>query len=349
MILRPRAVLSLVAVLLAVAAALEVVLVARTVIIWILISLFLAVAIDPAVQRLQRTRIRRRGAAVAIVYLAALLLVAAIAAVIIPTLARQVDDFIKAVPGYVNDLTQGRGPLGFLERKYNVVEKVQQAVGNGGSGKLLSHAGVLISVGKGVASFVAGLVTIILLTLFMLLEGPQWVERGYHALPEASHARWRDVGHEIYRTVSGYVTGNLVISAICGAVYGIALAILGVPYALALGFIAAVLDLIPLAGATVGGLIVVGVAFADSVTAGIVMAVIVVAYQQLENHVLQPVVYGRTVDLSPLAVLIAVLIGAQVAGVLGALGAIPIAGTLQVLLRSAINERRSRTSAPAAA
>lgn len=342
---RPRAVLSLVGVLLAVAAALEVLRLARTVIVWILISLFLALALNPAVERIRRMGIRRRGGAVAVVYAAALLIFAGLMALIVPTLADQVDAFVKAAPGYVRDLTQGRGPLGFLETKYNVVEKVQKAVDAGAGSKVLSHAGVLISVGKGAATFVAGFITIIFLTLFMLLEGPAWIDRSLAALPPASRERWRDVGAQIYATVSGYVTGNLVISAICGVVYGIALAVMGVPYALALGFIAAVLDLIPLAGATLGGFLVTGVAFSDSLTAGIVVAVVVIAYQQVENHILQPVVYGRTVDLSPLAVLIAVLIGAEVAGVLGALAAIPVAGTLQVLIRSSLAERERRRTA----
>lgn len=346
---RARAVLSLVGLLLAVAVVLWIVYVARTVITWILISIFLTLAINPAVERLKDAGVKRRGAAVAIVYVAALLLVGAIMAVVIPTLATQVDSFVTALPGYVEDLTNGRGPLGFLQSEYDVVDKVRKAVRDGAGSQVLSQAGVLISVGKGVATFLAGVITIVFLTLFMLLEGPQWLERGYRTLPEASQERWRGVGHDVYKTVGGYVTGNLLISAICGTVYGVALAVLGVQYALALGFIAAVLDLIPLAGATIGGAIVIGVAFVDSTTAGIAMAVVVIAYQQAENHILQPVVYGKTVDLSPLAVLIAVLIGAEVAGVLGALAAIPVAGTLQVLVRSSINERRRKPLATPAA
>jgi predicted PurR-regulated permease PerM len=121
---------------------------------------------------------------------------------------------------------------------------------------------------------------------------------------------------------------------------------MGVPYALALGLVVAILDLIPLAGATLAGIIIVTVAFLTSVTAGIVVAVFFVLYQQLENHLLQPLVYGRTVQLSPLAVLIAVLIGAEVAGVLGALSAIPVAGTLQILLVDWREHRRTGTPPP---
>ena len=124
---------------------------------------------------------------------------------------------------------------------------------------------------------------------------------------------------------------------------GIVLWIAGVPYAVALGLLVALLDLIPLAGATIAAVLVVLVAIAASgTTAAIIVGVFFVVYQQLENHVIQPLVYGRTVQLSPLAVLVSVLIGAQIAGVLGALAAIPLAGALQVLLvdwRSARVER----------
>jgi predicted PurR-regulated permease PerM len=115
---------------------------------------------------------------------------------------------------------------------------------------------------------------------------------------------------------------------------------MGVPYAVALGLLVALLDLIPLAGATVAGIVVVGISFLHSVPAGIVLLVFMIVYQQLENHFLQPVIYGRTVQLSPLVVLVAVLIGAALAGILGALAAIPVAGAIQVLLRDMLAHRR---------
>ena len=180
------------------------------------------------------------------------------------------------------------------------------------------------------------------MTFFMLLEGRDWVERFYSLLPEPSQPRWRAVGHDIYRTVGGYVTGNLLISLIAGVTATIVLLVMGVPYAVALGLIVAVLDLIPLAGATLAAIIVTTVAFLHSAPAGIVVLVFFIVYQQLENHFLQPVIYGRTVQLSPLAVLVAVLIGAELAGILGALAAIPTAGSLQVIIKDALAARRAR-------
>src|SRR6187200_2477705 len=151
-------------------------------------------------------------------------------------------------------------------------------------------------------------------------------------MPPASRPRWRNVGHRIAQTVSGYVTGNLLLSVIAGVTSTIALLIMGVPFALALGLVVAVLDLIPLAGATLAGLLLTTVGLLTSLTAGIVLLVFFILYQQLENHVLQPLVYGRTVQLSPLVVLISILIGSEVAGLLGALGAIPIAGAFQIVI-----------------
>jgi predicted PurR-regulated permease PerM len=170
------------------------------------------------------------------------------------------------------------------------------------------------------------------------------MDRFYSLLPEQSQPRWRAVGHDIYRTVGGYVTGNLLISLIAGTATTIVLLIVGVPYSVALGLVVAILDLIPLAGATIAAIIVAIVAFLHSVVAGIVSVAFFIAYQQIENHILQPVVYGRTVQLSPLAVLIAVLIGAELAGVLGALAAIPVAGAVQVILVDYLRHRRARAA-----
>ncbi len=330
---RPRAVLSVLGVLLAVGLVLWVVWIALQVITWILVALFLALALNPAVEALQRRGVRRRGLAVAITYLTALAVAAGIAAAFLPTLVDQVRHFADAVPGYVEDLTKGRGRLGFLETRYHIVERVREAIKGGNADKLLGATTTAVAVTKGVITAIVATVTILFMTLFMLLEGPDWVERAYGLLPEQSRPRWRAVGRDVYRTIGGYVTGNLLISLIAGITSGVLLLAVGVPYAAALGLVVALLDLIPLAGATLAAIIVTLVAFAaNGLTAGLIVLVFFVVYQQLENHVIQPVVYGRTVQLSPLAVLIAVLVGAQVAGILGALGAIPIAGAIQVLL-----------------
>jgi predicted PurR-regulated permease PerM len=346
---RSRTVLVVLGIVLSVALTLQVLWLARQVLTWILISVFLALALNPTVEWFQRRGVRRRGVAAALTYLITLSALTMIGALFIPTLVDQVNEFVDNIPGYVDDLTRGEGRLGFLERDYQVVEKVREAVQEGGASRLLGVSGTALAITKSIVTAIVALVTITFMTFFMLLEGPAWVERFLALLPEASRERWRTVGRDIYRTVGGYVTGNLVISVIAGIVSTVVLLILDVPYAVALGLIVALLDLIPLAGATLAAIIVTTVAFLeDPFPAGVVVLVFFIVYQQLENHVLQPLVYGRTVQLSPLAVLIAVLIGAELAGVLGALAAIPVAGTIQVVLRDQLRVRRERQAQPAA-
>jgi len=340
---RVRTVLAVFALAIAVLALLRLVAVARHVLVWIAIALFLALAINPLVEWLQHRGIRRRSVATSVAILLVLLLFAAVGALFIPTLVDNVNKFVDAVPGYIDDLTKGRGRLGFLETKYHVVEKVREQIDQGGAKKLLGLSGTAISITRGVINIVVGAITIIFLTFFMLLEGPAWVDRAYSLMSPESQPRWRAVGRDIYRQVGGYVTGNLLISLIAGTLTTIVLLILGVPFAVALGLMVAILDLIPLAGATIAAILIGTVAFLHSIVAGIVVVVFFIVYQQLENHLLQPLVYRRTVALSPLTILIAVLIGAEVAGILGALAAIPVAGSIQVLIYDFLRARRERT------
>jgi predicted PurR-regulated permease PerM len=332
---RPRTVFMVIGIVLATTAVIWVILKSQEVLVWAFTSVLLALALNPAVETFQRLGVRRRGAAAALVYLVVAVFIAGIAALIIPTLIQQVGDFVDAVPGYVQQLTAGRGPLGFLERDYHVVERVRDAVSkNGGSAatSLAGGASTALDVTRSVVTFVAAVVTITFLTLFMLLEGPAWVQRGIEMLPERMQPTWREIADDIYRLIGRYVNGNLLISLIAGTSTTIVLLAIGVPFALALGLIVAILDLIPLAGATLGAIVVTLVALSHSATSAIIVLVFYVVYQQLENHLLQPLIYGRTVRLSPLAILLSVLIGAQVAGVIGALVAIPVGGTIQILL-----------------
>jgi predicted PurR-regulated permease PerM len=337
-----KTILSVLGLIVAVWALLHVIVIARSVIVYVLIAIFLTVAINPLVAWLMRRGIRSRGIAAGTACLLVLIAIAGIGYAFIPTLVDNVNNFVDAAPGYVHDLTRGRGRLGFLETKYHVVERLEHYVKHGGAKKLLGLSGAAISVTKGVLNFIVGTVTVAFLTFFMLLEGPAWMERFYGLLPRESQARWRTVGHEIYRQVGGYVTGNLAISVIAGALATFALLILGVPFAIALGLLVALLDLIPLVGATFAAVVVVAVAFLHSLPAGIVMIVFFILYQQFENHILQPLVYNRTVALSPLTILVSILVGAEVAGILGALAAIPVAGAIQVVILDFLRERRER-------
>ena len=342
---RATTILTVLALTIAVVLLLQLVWVARQVLTWLLIALFLALALNPLVEWFQRHGIPQRGLASAVTFLLALGAIVGLSALFIPTLVDEANGFVRAFPDYVRDITEGRGELGRLAERYDLVERLQMSVEDGGASSVLGLSSTALALTKSIVTLIVAAVTIAFMTFFMLLEGPQWLERIYSVLPEDSRDRWRGVGHKIYRTVGGYVTGNLFISVIAGTTTTILLLILGVPYAFALGLLVAILDLIPLAGATLAAIIVSSVAFLDGTLNGIIVLVFFVLYQQLENHVLQPLVYSRTVQMSPLAILISVLIGAELAGVVGALAAIPVAGTLQVLVLAGLEERRSRQGA----
>ncbi len=343
---RPRAVLSTLGIVIATLGALWFLWTIRGVLVWILIALFLAVALNPAVEWLTGRGVRRRGLAVAIVFGLTLVVVVALSATFVPKVVAEVNDFAEAAPGYVDDLTSGRGKLGELQQRFQIVDKIKAAVDSGGVGGLLGISSKALSVTKSVLSAIVAIVTITFLTLFMLLEGPGWVERGFGLVPDRHRPRARRLGRDIYRTVGGYVIGNIAISLIAGTLTAALLLTLGIPYALALALIVALLDLVPLAGATIAAVIVSSVAFVDSTRNGIIVLIFFLLYQQLENQVIQPVVYRRTVQVSPLVVLVAVLIGAQIAGVVGALVAIPVAGAIQILIRDLAEMRRETEGEP---
>jgi len=342
---RATTILTVLALTIAVVLLLQLVWVARQVLTWLLIALFLALALNPLVEWFQRHGIPRRGLASAVTFLLALGAIVGLSALFIPTLVDEANGFVRAFPDYVRDITEGRGELGRLAERYDLVERLQASVEEGGASRVLGLSSTALALTKSIVTLIVAVVTIAFMTFFMLLEGPQWLERLYSVLPDDSRDRWRGVGDKIYKTVGGYVTGNLFISFIAGTATTVLLLILGVPYAFALGLLVAILDLIPLAGATLAAIIVSSVAFLDGTLNGIIVLVFFVLYQQLENHVLQPLVYSRTVQMSPLAILVSVLIGAELAGVVGALAAIPVAGTLQVLVQAGFEERRSRQGA----
>jgi predicted PurR-regulated permease PerM len=219
---RARTILRILAIAIAVAIVLEVIWISRHVLAWIVISLFLALALDPFVTWIERRGRIPRAPAIGLAYLVLLLVIVAVGWTFVPRLVDEVNGLVNALPGYVHDLTHGRGRLGFLERKYHVVEKVREQVKDGGAKRLLGLSGTAIALTKGVVTVIAATVTIVFLTFFMLLEGRDWLERLYGLLPEKSQPRWRRVGHDVYRTVGGYVTGNLLISLIAGAAITIA-------------------------------------------------------------------------------------------------------------------------------
>jgi predicted PurR-regulated permease PerM len=335
-----RTLVLVLAVLLGAGIVLWLVLATHRIIVWLLIAVFLAVAINPLVALLEGRGLRPRWLSVTVGLLLLTGAIVALGWLLIPPLVDQVNSFARALPGYVEDLVSGKGPLGFLERDYNIVERVREAVAKNGGASLFGLAGGVANVATSTLSAIAAIVTVLVMTIFLLLGGPRWLERFFSSLPDDSQPRYRELGHDLYRSVGGYVRGNVAISLVAGAAAAAVLFPLGADNVLALCVIVAVFDLIPLVGATIGALIVAIVLAFNSVTSVIVWGIFVIVYQQIENHFIQPVVYGRTVQLPAFAVFLAVLVGATLGGVIGALAAIPVASAIQILIRHHLRYRR---------
>ncbi|WP_231930521.1 AI-2E family transporter [Micromonospora coriariae] len=304
----------------------------RRVLVWAVVAAFFAVALKPLVDRLQRLWVRRRALATLLVFLAAFVVVAVLATVILAPLLNELGRFAERAPDLLRDARAGRGPLGQLLERFGVrryVSEHSEQLRTFGTRLRQPAVGVL----RGVVETVAGLVTVIVLAYLMVLEAPRITGRVLAAAGDGQRERLRRVGREVSRTVTGYLTGNLVISVICGALTFVVLALTGVPFAAVIALLVAVADLIPLVGATLGAVIAAGAGFLHSPTAGVVVLVFFVVYQQVENHLLQPLILARAVRLNPLTVLVSVLLAAELAGLLGALLAIPAAGIVQTLLR----------------
>ncbi len=334
-----RAIAAAIAMVLVAAAAVLVVLRVERVLIWLLVSVFLTTALWPLVGVVQQRTRAPRSVAILGVFVVSGLLLAGVIALLVTPIISQGGDFFTALPGYVKQARQGQGPVGELIQRYNLDQfvarneaKLRQGVSGLGGGAT--------QVLGAIASTLAGIASITVLTFLMLLEGPKLLVGGLGALATPRRDRVERVGRDCARAVTGYVAGNLLISVICGLLTFVTLLTLGVPFAGVIAVFVAIADLVPLIGATVGAIVAVAVAFLHSVPAGIVVVVFFLIYQQLENHLLQPLILSRTVKINPLAVLVSILVGAELAGILGALVGIPVAGMIQVLLRDTYDHRR---------
>ena len=338
-VLVPRTILVWVAVTAAAILALMFVYLALDAISWVLVAAFFAMALNPVVEALVRRGLGRARAA-AITFVVAFAALGLLGLLVIPPLVTATTEFVEALPRYLRELDAGRGPLAVLERNFHLGERLVDVYERGGIAGLLGLERPGASTARAAADAALALIAVPFLTFFMLLDGKRWVQATLDVVPPGARPRWERVFEGIYRTVGGYVTGNLLISLVAGTVAAITLTAAGVPYALPLAVIVAILDLVPLVGATVAIAVCGVAALSQGVVECVVVVVVLLVYQQLENNVLLPVVYGRTVDLSPLAVLVALLIGAEIAGVLGALAAIPLAGSVSVVARELVRWRR---------
>jgi predicted PurR-regulated permease PerM len=310
------------------------------VLIWMLIAAFFATALHPLVNWLERhVAWCKRWLSTLIVFIVVFAVLAGLMTLFVVPLVREGAQFADQAPKLIEDARAGRGPVGGLLERFHVVNWVQQhrAQIQGYVGGL---SGTTVAVVRGAATTVAGVLTIFVLAYLMVLEAPRLVDGFLAVFPARRARRIRRVGHDCAKTITGYISGNLLISVICGVLTYVVLLVMRVPFAGLIALFVAIADLIPLVGATLGALIASVAGFVHSITAGIVVVVFFVVYQQLENHLLQPLILSRTVKVNPLAVLISILIGVELAGILGALLAIPVAGMIQIIVRDVWDTRR---------
>jgi predicted PurR-regulated permease PerM len=314
----------------------------QRVLIWIIIAGFFAVAVYPVVNWIER-RLPwcRRSLATLVVFLLLVLLIAGVITLFAVPLARQATSLAHQLPALIDDARAGRGPVGRLLDRTHVLTYIQQ-----NDGKIRSFAGSLgapaLGFLKTAATGVAATITIFVLSFLMVVEGPKLVGGTLSLFPDDRAQHIRAVGTDCAKTITGYISGNLLISVICGLLTYAVLKSIGIPFSGLIALFVGIADLIPLVGATLGAVVAGLAAFIYSVPAGIIVVVFFVVYQQLENHLLQPLIFSRTVKLNPLTVLIAILVAVELAGLLGALLAIPIAAMIQIILRDLWARHRGR-------
>jgi predicted PurR-regulated permease PerM len=312
----------------------------RDVLLMLMVAGFIALILNPLVVALQRWRIRRRGWAVAVVSVWAVLVFAGLLAAFGYPLAHGLAHFSQRLPSYVQNAEHGRGWIGHLVHRFHLEAWVTR-----NAPKLQSLGATLakpaLTVGKGAASLLATLGTIFVLIVLFLLEGPKMRQGLLGLMQPGRAAYYTRVAGEISQSATGYALGNVLTSLIAGVVVFVTLTVLGVPFPLLWALWVALVDFLPMVGGALAGIPTVLFALGHSLTAGIVTATAFIAYQQIENHVLNPVVMSRTVKVNPLLVLLSLLVGTSIGGWIGgffgsfvaALLSIPVAGALQVITR----------------
>jgi predicted PurR-regulated permease PerM len=326
-----RLVAKVVLVAAAVVAALYFAYLIRDVIGLVVIAAFFAVAIAPAVNWLDKRRVPR-WLAILLVYLSIAAGIFGIGLLIVPPLVNGIEDLSSDLPGYVDDLRNNETFRDYDDR-YHITNKLTEQAQELPS-KLGDAAGTLRDVTVGVFTRFVQLFSILVITFFLVKDGHRLLEFLYRQVPPERARRLRTIADDVSDAIAGYVFGNFVISVLAGLVTYVTLRILDVPFAVPLAILFGFFDLIPLVGATLGGILVgIVVAFVHFPVGLVVWAAVLILYQQVENNLIQPFVYGRAVQLHPLIVIVAILIGAALLGVLGALVAIPAAAAVQAVVR----------------
>lgn len=320
-------------------AAAHLVVAARSVLVLIGVALFLAVGLDPVVRWLQRRGLPR-WAAVACVVLIVVIAVAGFLAAAVPPLVHQGRQIAHELPHSSSALNNQNTPLGRLATRLHLRGNLHGLLSSARAGSLF---GGLLGAGRIALSVSASILTVVVLTLYLLGDLPRIRRAIYRLVPASRRPRATRLGDEIFDRVGGFLLGNLFTSLIAGVGTLVWLLIFRVPYPLLLAVAVAVLDLIPLVGSTIGGILVTLVAFSVSVPVAIATAAFYTGYRVAEDNLLVPKIIGRTVRVSATATLVAVLLGGAVLGVVGALVAIPVAAAIDLLLKEIAYPRLDRS------
>jgi predicted PurR-regulated permease PerM len=313
----------------------------RKIVLYLVVAFFLTVLFTPPMRYLARHGFSH-GVAATVIFLGGLIAIGGLVYLFASPLVTSAVHFGHQIPDLIKNTRKGRGALGRLVYRLHLQKYLSE-----GSTKITKQITKVLkpatafSVGAAALSTVVTVGAIAVLTFFSMLEAPRLWKGFLGLFHPATAVRVERVVNESIRSVTGYMLGNFLTSVIAGVIMGISLAILGVPFALLLGAFVALVDLLPLVGGLLAGVPVVVIAVIHSVPAGIVMLVIFLTYQQIENHILNPVIMSRTVRLNPFWVLLAVLIGATLGGrfgsdlgtFVGALIGIPVGGAIQVVTR----------------
>jgi predicted PurR-regulated permease PerM len=322
----------------------------RTPIAYVVLAAFIAACASAPVNVLSGRM--KRGAAIALVYLLIVLVPLIIIALLIVPLVNQTVRLLENLPAYVQDLEeefQSNERLRELNEDYDLTTKLED-LATDLAASLDDAALALADVGAGVVSSLFALVTILVLSMFMVSSGRGWMEAFLRTRPEREAQAVRRAGDRMAMAVSSYVGGALFQATVAGVAAWLMLVILGISSPLTLALVIAILDLIPMVGATIGAVIVgVVILFAGSTADVIVWAIFAIAYQQFENYVVQPRIQSKAVQLDPFIVVIAALIGGTLLGVVGALLAIPAAATIQIAAREYLEFRREQAAPDAPA
>ena len=307
-------------------------------------SFFLALALNPAVSWIShQLKIKSRAAATGIAYLTVLVILIGFLAAVIPPLVRQTSDFISDLPATIESVTSTDSGLGKLVQKYDLQDSVD-GIANDMRDRIknlpqpvLSTAG---KVGSGLVSFIA----VLFMTFMMLVEGPMWFQKLLELQEPAKREPRKKLAMKMYRVITNYVNGQLLIAAIAASFAFVAMVIASNIFNVeinALGFagIIALAGLIPMIGNTIGAGIVVVVSALSSIPLAITMGIFFLVYQQIENVTIQPYIQSRKNELSPLLVFIAALCGIGLGGLLGGFVAIPLAACIRILLNDYLLER----------